>query len=128
MAEAPCGMWVPYLKVTITQPDFTKQEFSVSVGGRDPECNQYTADQIDNFPLPLGRWFNVKYHLIQHPTNGAATVWVDGMLISNRTDFELSTVTDHFKIQPAKIYHNPDDHTQRKIWLDDLKIYKGALP
>lgn len=117
----------PYLCISLCQfPDYAPQQFDLEVRGRHLDGTQYTLDRIHNFSIPLGRWFNVKFYLSRHKTDGVETIWIDDVLISNRTGIVTKVLIDNYLIQVGKIYHSFDDHTHRKIWIDDLEIYKGT--
>lgn len=116
----------PYLALWINQPILNDPVFNVSVGGRKPDGSQYWINTVKDFPLPRGRWFNIKYNLRVNDTNGAIKLLIDNKLICDVENLALTCTTDDYKIIPVKIYHETDDFTPHSLWIDDLQI--GTAP
>jgi hypothetical protein len=114
----------PYTAVWINQRKALPTNYNIQMGGRDPANNLFTLDTADNFALPLGRWFNLRYyvHLDTNGTNGRVIVWLDGKLISDRTGLQTG---GFYETSIAKIYYSTADKTSHRIWVDDLEIWDG---
>ena len=110
----------PYGAVWIRQPDITQSNFNLRVGGRDPQENIFTLDQVD-FALPRGRWFNLRYEVHLDAANGTMRVWVDNELVSDRTGLQTGGFQG-WETVVAKIYYETTDVTPHQIWVDDLGI------
>ena len=115
----------PYTAIWIRQPNITQPNLNLEVGGRNPQGNQLQVDQIKDFPLPIGRWFNLQYYVSLDSTNGAIEVWVDGKLVCDRTGLQTEGTAD-WLTTIAKIYYDTrDTFSTYQIWVDDLEIYKA---
>ena len=82
-----------------------------------------TLDGVTNFPLPRGRWFNLKWELHRKDVDSSIKVWLDNQLICDASGFDLPLVTGEYKITIGKIYHNTGDTTPHYLWIDDLQIF-----
>jgi hypothetical protein len=150
--------YCPYVELWITQPN--PPAFTVMVGGRqgnDWQCiymnKNGTLAQVNNFPLPRGRWFNITWWMRRDPTAGQSfiKVWWDGILICDQTAFPYETgplnyvrsegsynsgtfngpavLTDldypnAYFTTACKIYHGGTSYIHQ-IWTDDLEIWDG---
>lgn len=115
-----------YLRLMLGQPDITKPEFTLSLGGRrGPEHKQYILGKIPNFDLPRGRWFNIHYCLRRDPQNGRVKVWVDGRPVFDFQDIPTTEGGSDLKISPGKLYYEPSDLSPKRMLLDDLTIWRG---
>jgi hypothetical protein len=115
--------YAPYAALHIYQPDITKPIFNLGVFMRDVNQVATRIVEISNFPLPRGRWFNVSYYVLRHPTNGIIKVWVDGTLICDKSGLCTKVINEYFTTV-AKIYYNTaDTFSPYRVWVDDLEIY-----
>jgi len=115
-----------YLRLMIHQKDPEKAEFGLSLGGRrGADRTQYTLGKIDDFFLPLGRWFNVHYCLRRDPGGGRVKVWIDGGTVFDFAGFNPADDLRETRITPAKIYHEPGDPSPKRIFVDDLQVWSG---
>ena len=114
--------WCPYLELRIYQ-DIDQPIFDIGVMGRDINNEVVYYSRVENFPLPRGRWFNTKYHIVTHPTEGAVKVWMDDQLVCDISGLVLPKVTGDYKITIAKIYHELSDTTPHQLWVDDFEIW-----
>lgn len=119
--------WAPMLELITRQPNITPgPPFDIAMEYRDPDDVQhFPCGWHEDFPLPRGRWFNVKWHLIRHQTNGFLKMWVDNQLICSGTGIATKGTIDKYLMTAAKIYHATTDLTTHRIWLDDLEIWSG---
>jgi len=116
--------WVPYFEPEIIQPDITKKVFDVAVIWRDLDGTLHYLSRTNNFPLPLGKWFNIKYYTYRHETNGKLQIWLDGQLICNNSEI-LTKYVDEWYISIAKVYTGPNEPQTQYVWIDDLEIWSG---
>ena len=115
--------WHPYLCIWVCQPAITQPIFDVSVGGRDVDGTIFTLDEIKNFPLSRGKWFNVQYYLLRHQTNGVVKVWMNGILLCNRTGLVTKAREEYFTTIAKIYYDDRDTFSPYQIWVDDLEIH-----
>ena len=115
-------IYAPCIRIRINQPDINELVFDVAVGGRRADNTQYEISKIRDFPLPRGRWFNIRYYMLRHETNGILKVWIDDTIILDVEGISTKTVNDWF-LEPAKIYYNTQDTENHQLWVDDLEIY-----
>lgn len=116
--------WAPYIALLILQPDIAVSVFNLVIQYEDVDHNLHTLKVLENFPLPRGNWFNIRWYLLRHPTEGILKVWVDKKLIYHGTNL-TTKATDNFFITIAKIYYTVTDMKPQQIWVDDLGIWKG---
>jgi len=116
--------YLPILRLQLFQPDITRQNFSISIDLLDVDGVQHVLDYVNDFPLPLGEWFNVHYSVNRDSTQSNAKVWMNGLLLFDVYDVPIREV-DSFYTTIAKIYHHNDDVFPHRIWVDDLRIYRG---
>ncbi len=115
-----------YLRLMLGQPDITKPEFNISLGGRKgPQHEQFVLGRINDFALPRGRWFNVHYCLKRDTEKGRVKVWVDGNPVFDFHDLPTTEDGGSCKIAPAKLYYEPTDKESKMVWVDDLTIWGG---
>lgn len=121
----------PYLRLIVSQPDITKKEFKLSLGGRAEYINGsdgYLYAEENNFPFPIGEWFNLHYYLYRHPTDGIVKIWFDGDLVFNEQFVRTKEEEDYgYKITIGKLYFEPSEPNAQHLWVDDLQVYKGYV-
>jgi len=96
--------------------------FDVGAKLRDPDGIASSLGGVENFTLPRGKWFNIKWYLLRHKTNGKIRIWVDEQLILDKSVISTKHIDDYY-IEISKIYHETTDTTTHQIWFDDLEIY-----
>jgi hypothetical protein len=116
--------WAPYSAIQIRQ----EPQFKLAVNYRGVDQVESFLDTHVDFPLPRGRWFNVQWYVFRHPTDGILKIWVDGMLVTNRSGLQTKGSTEEWFTTVAKIYYNPNSKYSRfKIWADDLEIWNHSI-
>ena len=115
--------WVPKLHFHVSQTTLGEPTFNVYLMSRDKDNNISMLSHNSNFPLPRGRWFQVSYYLLRHPSEGVIKIWMDGELVCDKSDVVTKEVTDDYSIVVAKIYHETDDTTTHRIYVDDLELW-----
>lgn len=124
-SEEPAN--APYMTLTLYQFDTGKQAFDLAINEWDVNNVKHVHAYYKNYPLPLGRWFNVQFYLFRHPTNGILMVWLDGHVLCDESGLTTKVAESYFT-SVAKIYTVEGDKSPRRIWVDDLQIYKGEVP
>jgi len=118
-----------YLDLTLIQPDTTKSDFQLTLGGRRPPNNtKYLVGSQNSFALQRGKWFNVHWYLKRDASLGAVKVWIDGKLIFDYANINTKGSLTNYNIVPAKVYYETSDTTPHQMWVDDVVIYKGYVP
>ncbi len=113
----------PYSGIYISNPDKRQKKYTVSLGGRHENGQQYSGGDV-RMEIPKGKWFHVYYYVKRDKRNGAVKLWFDGQLIGEKTGFPtMHSGKSNFAINVAKIYHERGDKTPKKIWIDDLVLY-----
>lgn len=126
----------PYSEIHIHQSSLaTPPDFSVDPDIRDNLGSGLIITPLatnPHFPLPRGRWFNLKFYVYRDVTNGIIKMWMDGILVCNVTVNSSSPIKTRnandnaFFITVGKIYYEPSDsYPLYQIWIDDLQIYNG---
>jgi hypothetical protein len=85
---------------------------------------------LNNFMLPLGQWFNLKYFVFRDLSNGIVKIWVNDNLVVSQNGLKTENAKDNsFFTTISKIYYDPHDNfSGYKIWVDDLQVYDGLPP
>lgn len=122
----PLGHYTPKLECMITQPTLNVPTFNLLLSHRSYNDTHTFPQSISPFPLPRGRWFNVRGWLRRHKTDGAVKVWFGRNLVFDVAGIE--TRWDGYEVCMAKIYHALKDFTTHRLWVDDLEIYDGIPP
>ena len=120
----PGGAYAPYTSFLVQQPDITTPVFRAHIGGRNSD--NVNADYVvyEGFPLPRGRWFEVRYYIdLRTEDAGTARLWVDGIEVGEATG--LDTPRGDWYSTVAKVYHHEDEPERHDLWFDDLTIYRG---
>jgi len=118
--------YAPYTTVWINQKDGLVKIFDLEFGGRDAQQKYESFKTTTNYPLPLGRWFNLQYYVFRHPTNGIVKVWIDGTLLWDGDNIPTMNASVAPKTIAAKIYYEPTDtYSPYRLWVDDLEIYRS---
>jgi hypothetical protein len=117
--------YLPYAAVHIFQPDLTKRIFNIALDVRDISRVLHTYAQINNYPLPVGRWFNLQYYVYHDATNGIVKVWIDGSMLWDIENLPTENSSNpQWFTTVAKIYYNTNDtYSPYRVWADDLQIY-----
>ena len=111
----------PSYRMDVDMRDLTKQGYLMQetpLGSvvRDPPA----------YPLPRGRWFNLKYYVLRGSAggaDGAVKVWIDGKVVCDLSGVITSGGGD-WGTCPADIYGSfVQSAMPYKIWVDDLSIY-----
>ena len=122
----------PYSAIHISQPDITKDVFNLDLDDRGTGNVLRNYAHVSNFALPRGRWFNLQYYVLLHPTNGTVKVWIDGALLFDINNLSTkSPSVAEWSTSIAKIYYDTSDtFSPYRIWVDDLEIYNAqpAIP
>jgi hypothetical protein len=88
---------------------------------------QIKLNDISGWHPPLGHWFNVKYYVYFHPTQGIVKGWIDNTLMINASNIEtLGYAGQTMLTTIAKDYHSASS-TLYQMWVDDLQVY-NSLP
>ncbi|MGA2462595.1 MAG: hypothetical protein ABSF82_14350 [Candidatus Bathyarchaeia archaeon] len=101
--------------------------FELQVAYQDANNVEHWLYDNLNFPLPVGRWFQVQYYVLKSSTNGILRIWFDGQLITDRSGLQNVTMgsAEKWSTTPAKIYYSTNDmFSPYRIWVDDLEIWK----
>lgn len=117
--------WVPKMHFHIYQPIENQPAFSMGVLMRDKDNVKSMPLYVSDFPLPRGRWFNVRFYLLRHHTDGIIKIWFDGKLVGNKTGL-VTKDENSYTLIVAKIYHDLTDSVPHKIWVDDLELWSGG--
>lgn len=98
--------------------------FEVEVAYYDTNIVEHWLYNNNDFPLPVGRWFNVQWYVLRSTTNGRLAVWLDGQLLEDTSGFNTGSPTSWFTT-PGKIYYNQNSNNTSPyyLWVDDLQIY-----
>lgn len=125
------GHWCPKIEIQIIQPTQNVPRFHAAIHFRDyyhsGEGHSYYLAWYKDFPLPRGRWFEIRVHLIRGTTDGAIQVWIDGILVGDVGGIPTIAPEEPnlgYDVCIAKIYHDEYDYTVHRLWIDDLKIWK----
>ena len=118
--------WLPYLVIHIGERGMGGGSgiFDAYVRTRRLDDVLETLSEVRNFPLPRGRWFNIKYELHRREVNSSVKVWIDNMLVCDVSSVALPLATGNYKVTIGKIYHDTGDTTPHYLWVDDLEIWK----
>ena len=119
---------LPYTAIQIFQTSPTST-FDMDLVQRDISSNLTHLQNVANYPLPRGQWFNVQYYVRRDVTNGAVKVWLNDALLFDVENIQtVNPSIPSWFTTPAKIYYDPTDtYSPYLIWADDLEIY-SALP
>jgi hypothetical protein len=121
--QAAGSPWQPSAAVHTTQTPLSSA-FGLTVDYTAYDGSVGTISAYNNFPLPRGRWFQCQYYVKHSPTDGALKVWVDGILIIDKSGFATAHSNEEWLTSIAKIYYNDrDTFSPYRIWVDDLQIY-----
>lgn len=87
------------------------------------------------YPLPRGRWFNLKYYVLRGSAGGAADgavkVWIDDRVVCDLSGIVTGghVVGENWGTCPADIYGSLTQvGMPYKLWVDDLEIWDGMPP
>jgi hypothetical protein len=121
--------YLPYASFNIIQPNPNNTAFDVRLDYRDVNLNSITLQDVSNYPLPRGTWFNVQYYVYRSVTSGIIRVWINGVLTFNAANVSTENPsTASWFTTIAKIYYDANDKfSPYQTWVDDLEIY-NALP
>jgi hypothetical protein len=125
--DVPSNLPCTAIQIFQTSPTPT---FDMDLMQRDTSDNLTHLQNVANYPLPLGRWFNVQYYVYRNISNGAIKVWIDGALLYNVTGISTKnpSIAQWFTT-PAKIYYGKSDtFSPYRMWVDDLEIYNTLPP
>jgi hypothetical protein len=113
----------PYGEIIIAQTP-PSPNFELQVNYVTPDDAIHYLYVNSNFPLPIGRWFNLQYYVLRSTTNGRVVVWLDGQLLVDASGFDTGSGSPDWFTVPAKIYYNQNDSSSpHRIWVDDLEIW-----
>lgn len=119
----------PYAALHIRNPDATQGWYSVALAARGRRGQLRTLGEL-RLPVPKGRWFHVMYYVKRDKTNGAVTIWFDGMVVAEARGLATHHRSHNRRltISLAKIYYERSDTVPHHLWLDDLTVYRRATP
>jgi hypothetical protein len=122
--------YLPYAAFHIYQSSINHvaiSDFTAALDVTDISGIQHNYAHVNDYPLPIGRWFNLEYYVYRHQTDGIVQVWIDGSLLFNVGNISTENPSvQEWYTTVAKIYYSTDDHfSPYRIWVDDLEIYSG---
>lgn len=90
--------------------------------------NGYDLGSIQNFVVPRGEWFNIKFYVKRATSDAIVKMWISTSYYGN--DYVLADVSgysmdlygDDWYVTVAKSYMDGDGNYHR-VWCDDLEIW-----
>jgi len=111
-------------------------DYRIDVDMRSTDLVQHTMEQTPSgsvvrdppaYPLPKGRWFNVKYYVKRGSAltspDGIMRIWIDDRIVCDLSNVITGGGQD-WGTTPADIYGSlVQSAMPYRIWVDDLSIY-----
>ncbi len=97
---------------------------SLRYSPNDGTPNQIVWSRNSPVDLPRGEYFNLRYYVLRHPTNGKVKVWINDTLIFDVSGVE-TMLNEEFFTTPAKVYGG-EVLPEKIAWCDSLEIYDGV--
>lgn len=98
---------------------------TVSLVGRDNPMDGSNHINIwsesVNYMLPTGRFFDLRYYVVRHPSNGVVKVWVDNQLILEASNVPTMLRSEYY-VQGPKLYGG-EILPEKTVWLDSYTVY-----
>jgi hypothetical protein len=99
-------------------------KYFLSVSWRGPSSYTPEWNTFQWTPI-LGRWFPVEWYCKMGDGIGVLKVWVDGVLVCDRSS--LTIPTSPYIVFP-QVYYDTSDGNSKTIWLDDIELWNRMPP
>ena len=120
----------PRTCIHIHKPNGPDGPFNIQVEWANGAGQGDVLGEIQNFQVPRGEWFNVKYYVYRHVSNGIIKVWLTTSYYG--TDYVLCDVSGiqtmlsssggNWFTVPAKTYLDGDGY-EHVIYADDIEVW-----
>jgi hypothetical protein len=125
--------YAPYFAVMVTRST-SDSGYGLRLVQRDVNNVFSVLQTVPYIDLPVGQWFNIQYYVFRDATNGVIKVWLNDPARQNdpildKSDLHMTNPNvNGWFTTIAKIYHDIQDKSTYRLWVDDLEVWNGLPP